>query len=193
MPSVLIAGATGYLGRFLCTEYRTRGYHVTALVRDRQRAKTLDADTLIEARATCPETLTGGMKGIDLVVSALGITRQADGLSYREVDFAANLNLLREAERAGVERFAYVHVLRADAMRPVPLVSAKADFVDALAASETASTVIAPSGYFSDMGAFLAMARAAWHWLTATPSTPAPRPDPRPKAPDPSNKRRPLA
>jgi uncharacterized protein YbjT (DUF2867 family) len=165
MQSVFIAGATGYLGRYLCAEYRARDFHVTALVRDRQRAKTLDADTLIEAEATRPETLTGVMKGIDLVVSALGITRQADGQSYREVDFAANLNLLRVAERARVDRFAYVHVLGADAMRHVPLVSAKADFVDALQASKIASTVIAPSGYFSDMGAFLSMARSGRVWL----------------------------
>lgn len=165
MQTVFIAGATGYLGRFLCAEYRARGYHVTALVRDRGRAERLDADRLIEAEATRPETLSGMMESIDLVVSALGITRQADGLSYADVDFGANLNLLHEAERAGVGRFAYMHVLGADAMRHVPLVSAKADFVDALQASEIASTVIAPSGYFSDMGEFLAMARAGRVWL----------------------------
>jgi uncharacterized protein YbjT (DUF2867 family) len=154
MPSVFIAGSTGYLGRFLCAEYRARGFHVTALVRDRRRAQTLDADRLIEAEATRAETLSGVMEGIDLVVSALGITRQSDGLSYADVDFGANLNLLHEAERAGAGRFAYVHVLGADEMRHVPLVSAKAEFVDALQASGIASTVIAPSGYFSDMEEF---------------------------------------
>lgn len=165
MQSVFIAGATGYLGRFLCAAYRSRGYLVTALVRDRRRAEDLDADVLIEAEATNPETLSGVMDGIDLVVSALGITRQADGLSYEEVDFGANLNLLREAERAEVKRFGYIHVLKAQAMRHVPLVSAKADFVDVLQASRIASTVIAPSGYFSDMGEFLSMARAGRVWL----------------------------
>lgn len=165
MHSVLIAGATGHLGRFLCSAYRARGYHVTALVRDRRRVEALDADRLIEAEATEPEALSGVMHRIDLVVSALGITRQADGLSYADVDFGANLNLLREAERSGVGRFAYVHVLNAAVMRHVPLVSAKADFVDALQASGMASTVIAPSGYFSDMGEFLAMARSGRVWL----------------------------
>jgi uncharacterized protein YbjT (DUF2867 family) len=171
MHKVLIAGATGYLGRFLCAAYRGRGYHVTALVRDPDRARDLAADALIEAEATNPETLSGLMGGIDLVVSALGITRQADGLSYREVDFGANLNLLREAERAAVGRFAYIHVLKADAMRHVPLVAAKADFVDALLASPVASTVIAPSGYFSDMGDFLSMARSGRIWLFGTGAT----------------------
>lgn len=75
------------------------------------------------------------------------------------------MNLLREAERAGVKRFGYIHVLNADAMRHVPLVSAKANFVDVLQASGIASTVIAPSGYFSDMAEIFSMARAGRVWL----------------------------
>lgn len=167
MKTVVIAGATGYLGRHLCAEYRRRGWHVTALVRDAARAGDLPADTLAEAEATRPGTLTGLMQGADLVVSALGITRQADGLSYMDVDFRANLNLLHEAERASVGRFAYVHVLNAHAMRHVPLVAAKTEFVAALRASALPSTVIAPSGYFSDMGDFLSMARSGRVWLFA--------------------------
>lgn len=170
IQSVFIAGSTGYLGRFLCAAYRARGCHVTALVRDKRRAGNLDADVLIEAEATRPETLAGVLDGVDLVISALGITRQADGQSYQDVDFGANLNLLREAERAGVGRFAYVHVLGAAAMRHVPLVAAKAEFVAALQASRIASTVIAPSAYFSDMAEFLSMAQAGRVWLFGTGS-----------------------
>lgn len=162
--NVLVAGATGYLGSFLCAEYTRRGHHVTALVRDKARAEGI-ADLLIEAEATRPETLKGVIDGVDLVVSSLGITRQADGLGYREVDYQANLNLLREAETAGVKRFAYVHVLNADAMADVPLVAAKAAFVAALRASDIPATVIAPTGYFSDMGEIFAMASRGRVWL----------------------------
>ena len=162
--NVLVAGATGYLGRYLCAEYARRGHHVTALVRDSARAEGL-ADVLVEAEATQPETLKGIMDGVDLVVSSLGITRQTDGLGYREVDFQANLNLLHEAETAGVKRFAYVHVLNAEAMAGVPLVDAKAALVEALQASDMPATVIAPTGYFSDMGEILAMAKRGRVWL----------------------------
>ncbi|WP_298434813.1 SDR family oxidoreductase [uncultured Jannaschia sp.] len=161
---VLVAGATGYLGRALCAAYARQGHHVTALVRDASRAEGL-ADVLVVAEATRPETLVGVMDGIDLVVSTLGITRQADGLGYREVDYGANLTLLREAERGGVARFAYIHVLHADRMSEVPLVAAKAAFVEALHASDIPATVIATTGFFSDMGDFFAMARAGRVWL----------------------------
>lgn len=160
MKSVFVAGATGYLGRFLCAEYQRRGWYVTALVRDVQRARHLAADALVEAEATRPESFSGAMAGGDLVVSALGITRQADGLDYRDVDYGANLALLREAEHAGVSRFAYIHVLNADRMRHVPLVAAKSAFVEQLRSASIPSTVIAPSGYFSDMEDVLAMARS---------------------------------
>ncbi|NKX44457.1 NmrA family NAD(P)-binding protein [Roseicyclus persicicus] len=165
MRTVFIAGATGYLGRHLCAEYRGRGWRVRALVRDVGRARDLDADELVEAEATRPDSLGGVMEGADLVISALGITRQADGLGYRDVDYQANLNLLDEALSARVPRFAYIHVLNAEHMAHVPLVAAKAAFVRALEEAGIASTVIAPSGYFSDMADVLATARSGRAWL----------------------------
>lgn len=165
MRTVFVAGATGYLGRHICTEYRRRDWHVRALVRDAARARDLDADQLVVAEATQPESLEFVMEGADLAISALGITRQADGLSYRDVDYQANLSLLTEALRASVPRFAYVHVLNADRLANVELVAAKAAFVRDLRAAEIASTIICPSGYFSDMEDFLSVARSGRVWL----------------------------
>ncbi|HHB81017.1 MAG TPA: SDR family oxidoreductase [Aliiroseovarius sp.] len=165
MKNVFIAGATGYLGHFLCETYQRRGWHVTALVRKPSRDVTLSADRIVEAEATWPETLAGIMNGADLVISTLGITRQADGVGYWDVDYQANVNLLEEALRSNVAHFAFVHVLNADRMEHVPLVAAKAAFVRKLQAADLPSTVIAPTGYFSDMGDFLSMAKAGRVWL----------------------------
>ncbi|NVO28903.1 SDR family oxidoreductase [Donghicola sp. C2-DW-16] len=165
MKTVFVAGATGYLGRHLCRAYRERGWRVHALVRSKSRPDLPLADLHIQAEATRPETLRGVMAGADLVISALGITRQRDGLTYRDVDYQANLNLLQEALHVGVPHFAYVHVLNAGRMPEVPLVAAKSAFVRALQGAAIRSTVIAPSGYFSDMGDFFAMAEAGRIWL----------------------------
>lgn len=165
MKRVFIAGATGYLGRYLCAEYQSRGWYVIALVRDAETASPISADQLVQAQATDPATLSGLMTDVDLVVSCLGITRQRDGLGYWDVDYQANLNLLREAEQAGVGRFAYIHVLRANDMAHVPMVAAKSAFVEALRRSAIPATIIAPTGYFSDMGDFLKMAKSGRVWL----------------------------
>ncbi|SPF81185.1 SDR family oxidoreductase [Pseudoprimorskyibacter insulae] len=167
MTTVLIAGATGYLGRHLVSEFRQRGCHVRAIVRDTDRARRqgIGAHDLILAEATRPETLEGHFQGVDIVISSLGITRQKDGLSYWDVDYQANVNLLNAALRAGVRQFGYVHVLKARSMQQVPLVAAKQAFVDRLQAAPIASSVIAPSGYFSDMEDFMKMAQSGRVWL----------------------------
>ena len=165
MKRVFIAGATGYLGRYLCAEFQRRGWYVIALVRKTTQAAPIAADQLIEAQATQPATLNGIMAGVDLVVSCLGITRQVDGFGYWDVDYQANLNLLHEAEQTGVARFAFVHVLNAARMKRVPMVAAKSAFVAELQRARIAWTVIAPTGYFSDMGDFLKMAQSGRVWL----------------------------
>ena len=119
-----VAGATGYLGEFLVSEFMRRGYHVDALSRSETGAKRLaerGANPVV-AQATVPASLVGHFKHVDIVVSALGITRQKDGLSYEDVDYQANLNLLRAAEQAGVERFVYVSVFQGEALAHTAMV-----------------------------------------------------------------------
>lgn len=163
MPqTVLIAGATGYLGRYLVAEYALRGWTVIALVRNVERAPS-EATRIIQAEVTNPETLKGILEGVNVVVSAVGITRQRDGLTYQQVDYQANVNLLQEAIQAKVRHFGYIHVLHGQDMAHLPAISAKQDFVIELQkASENKliqSTVIAPCGFFSDMKDFLDMAK----------------------------------
>ncbi len=110
-------------------------------------------------QVTDPATLSGVTDGIDVVFSALGITRQRDGVKYMDVDYRGNLALLQLAEKTGVARFVYVSVLHGSDLRgTVRLAAAKERFVDALAASRISSVVVRPTGYFSDMGEFLTMA-----------------------------------
>ncbi|OKL42983.1 SDR family oxidoreductase [Pseudovibrio exalbescens] len=167
MKTVVIAGATGYLGGCLVARYLKEGWHVRALVRDRTRAERLElgAAELVEAQVTEPETLKGVFDDANLVVSSLGITRQRDGLTYQDVDFQGNANLLDAALAAGVPHFAYVHVIGAERMKGVALVDAKQAFVDRLQAAPIQSTIIAPCGFFSDMRDFLEMARGGRVWL----------------------------
>jgi uncharacterized protein YbjT (DUF2867 family) len=161
MPKLLIAGSTGYLGTFLLAEAKERGYVVRALTRSEEklpRARSTIDETFI-GEVTKTVTLDGVARGVDVVISAIGITRQKDGLRYRDVDYQGNLNLLREAVKCGVKKFLYVSVLHADRMSDLQIVKAKERFVDELQRSGLDYTVIRPNGYFSDMRAFLTMAK----------------------------------
>ena len=167
MQTVFIAGATGYLGQRLVAAFKQKGWRVVALTRSAESAKAVPVppDDWVVAEATRTGALRGALSGVDVVVSALGVTRQKDRLSPWNVDYQANKNLLDEAISAGVAHFAYVHVLNARAMLDVPLVAAKQAFADRLASAPIGHTVVAPSGYFSDMADFLRMAERGRVWL----------------------------
>lgn len=156
---VLVAGATGYLGRHLVRALIDAGCTVRVLVRRPEQADAFPDDVeVFVGQVTDPSTLTGVTDGVDTVFSALGVTRQR-GASYLDVDYRGNLALLRQAEQTGVTRFVYVSVLHGPELRAtVRLAEAKERFVDELVASPVPSVVVRPTGYFSDMGEFLAMA-----------------------------------
>ena len=157
---VLIAGATGYLGGYVLAEAQGAGFRVRALARRREQLIAHVGAEIVETEATIPGALRGICEGVDVVFSSLGITRQNDRVSYEDVDYGANLKLLREAERSGVRRFVYVSVLHPERTRHTAMVGAKERFVEALRSSPIESVVVRPTGFFSDMAEFLTMAQA---------------------------------
>ena len=158
--TVLIAGATGYLGQHLVRTYSEAGYWVRALARDESKLSAVRpwVDEAFIGEATDPASIANICDGVDLVVSALGITRQTDQLSYQDVDYQANKNILDRALEAGVERFAYIHILNAHKMGDVGVVKAKTQFVEALTNAPLRSTILCPSGFFSDLSEVFRMA-----------------------------------
>jgi len=161
MKRILVAGSTGYLGGFVAEEFKARGHFVRALARSTEKLETLkeSMDEIVEAEVTRSETLENVCDGIDVVFSSIGITRQKDGLSFRDVDYQGNKNLLDAALKAGVEKFIYVSVFDGPDLLHLDIVRAHEDFVDVLKASGINYAVLRPTGYFSDMGEFLKMAR----------------------------------
>ncbi|MFC1557067.1 SDR family oxidoreductase [candidate division KSB1 bacterium] len=160
MKKVLVAGATGYLGNFVVREFKERGYQVRALARN---AAGLDnireyIDKEHIGEATNPNSLLGICKNIDIVFSSIGITKQNDGLTYMDVDYQANKNLLEEALKAGVSKFIYVSVFNAEKMKNLKAIQAKLKFEDELKNSGLNYTIIYPNGFFSDMLEYLKMA-----------------------------------
>lgn len=158
---IIVAGATGYLGRHLVKEMLFRGMDFKAIARnpDKLLGLGLKEDQVIKAEVTNPETLNGTMAQADIVISTVGITRQKDGLTYMDVDYQANMNLLHEAKAAGVSKFIYVSVIGGEQMRHLKIMEAKERFVDTLKLWGLDYSVIRPNGFFSDMKDFLNMAK----------------------------------
>jgi uncharacterized protein YbjT (DUF2867 family) len=174
--TVLVAGASGYLGRYVALEFKKRGYKVRAFVRDPEKLKhpgpSLEpaifdmVDEVFTGDATKPETLAGLCEGVDLVFSSMGLTRPDPKLTCEQVDHLGNLHILDIAWPVGVKKFVYVSVFRADDMMQSDVVRAHERFVYNLKDSSLEYAIIRPNAYFSDMGQFLKLARKGhMFWL----------------------------
>jgi len=158
---ILVAGSTGYLGQFIIKALKEKGYWIRALCRDALKLQPVRQyiDEVYVGEVTEPETLKDLCKDIDIVFSALGITRQKDGLSYMDVDYQGNVNILNEATAARVSKFMYVSVLNADKLRHLEIVKAKEKFVDELKAANIPYVIVRPNGFFTDIKEVYEMAK----------------------------------
>lgn len=161
MNKILVAGATGYLGKFIARETLKRNYYTRVLVRNSEKFKQfeIDVDDVYQAEITDKSSLANCCNDIDVVISSIGITRQQDGLTYMDVDYQGNLNLLEEAKKQGVKKFIYVSVLYGEKLRHLQICEAKEKFVDVLKSSGLNYSIIRPNGFFSDMTEILNMAK----------------------------------
>lgn len=165
---ILLAGATGYLGRYLVQRLLKQNGPFIAMGRSLKKLESmgLDSQQIRLAQVTDPISLAGCCHGIDVVISCVGITRQKDGLNYMDVDYQANINLLEEAERSGVKKFIYISAFNAPNHQSVRMLYAKEQFAQRLLSSQMlAPCVIRPNGFFSDIEAFYAMAKAGRAYL----------------------------
>lgn len=160
MKKILLAGATGYLGSYVLKELIKQEFIVRVLIRNRSKLEIREADgvEIMEGEITRPEAILNCCEQVHTVISTVGITRQRDGLIYLDVDYQANLNLLREAQYSGVKKFIYVSVLHGQHLRKLKICEAKEKFVDELKSSGMAYCIIRPTGFFSDISEYLNMA-----------------------------------
>ncbi|HAS40954.1 MAG TPA: hypothetical protein DCS93_10760 [Microscillaceae bacterium] len=170
MKKVLVAGATGYLGKYVVQELKKQGYWVRVLARNPKKLAQTGkfgepaiaelVDEVFEGEVTQPETLKGIFDGIDWVFSSIGITRQKDGLTFWEVDYQGNKNLLDLAIAQQVERFVFVSVFQgAELAGKIKVAEAREAFVQDLKASGLDYRIVRPTGYYSDMSEFMVMAQ----------------------------------
>jgi uncharacterized protein YbjT (DUF2867 family) len=161
---VLVAGATGTLGRHVVRELVARGERVRALVRDpySPRAHALGAAELFAGDLLDPSSLGGACDDVDVVISCAGASMRLGGIrdrgSFMEVDFGGNANLLEIARTAGVAKFVYVSLFGARELLRTEYAAAHERFVGALQASGVSHTVVRPTGFFSFFSEVRAMA-----------------------------------
>lgn len=119
---IVVAGGTGFLGRYISHALMDGGHTVTVLGRHPNKMSSipqLAGANHVRADATDPATLDGVMEGADAVVCAVQLPNYPievprKQLTFDHYDRQAAENLLVAATKAGVGRFVYISGARAD-------------------------------------------------------------------------------
>jgi uncharacterized protein YbjT (DUF2867 family) len=156
--TVLVTGATGFVGPHVVHALRARELPVRALVRNRQRGARLTAwgVELAEGDVTEPASLHGAMQGVDAVIHLVAIIKGSPA-EFESVMAQGTRNVLAAAKDAGVRRFVLASALGVDERTKdsVPYFRAKWEMERATKESGLEHVIFRPSFVFGKDGGVL--------------------------------------
>ena len=152
--AVLIAGATGFVGKQIALSLQRDGHAVRALVREGMQSP--KAHDLVSAGVEVvsgdlrqPGTLAAACDGIDTVACTVTTMPTGADDGIRRVDHDGVLALIGAAERAGVRKFVYTSY-SGNLRLASPLETAKRECEARLLASAMDAVILRPS-YFMEV------------------------------------------
>lgn len=147
---ILIAGATGYLGRCLIRELMTRSHHVAALIHrgsDLKNSARLGAGLvelrLVEPRR--PSTFNGMCAETDMVISLAGLNSHGSFSNPFNSGYALNELLLAEAIKSHISRFVFVSLSETELRQDYPWRRSNISFEQILKMSSIPHTIMRPT------------------------------------------------
>jgi nucleoside-diphosphate-sugar epimerase len=117
-PSMLVTGASGFVGRMLCAELLRHGHAVHAALRDPANFSLAACDTVKISGIDTDTDWTDALHGVDVVIHLAARVHvmkdvSADPLTeFRKVNLHGTENLARQAARVGVKRLVYVSSIK---------------------------------------------------------------------------------
>jgi NADH dehydrogenase len=158
--TILITGATGFVGRALVARLVKEGERPRCLVRHQaQAAQSLPADQveLVEGDLLHPETFAAALQGIDVLVDSAFMTanlKQHGEETYYHVNVDGTHNLVDAAKRAGVGRAVVMSGLGTKADKPGSYMQGRYLAEEAIKQSGMGWSILQPSVQFGPRSAF---------------------------------------
>ncbi len=144
---ILLTGGTGTVGRELVRLLQDSGQPHRVLTRSLESARRLEeaGSPAVVGDVRHSADLAAAVSGCDIIISAMTGFGPSSGASPAIVDRDGNLNLIRAAQGAGVERFVLFSVRGAGPEHPLELNRMKFSAEQALRDSELGWTILRPT------------------------------------------------
>jgi len=152
--NVLITGASGFLGHHLMLALQAAGHCVRGVARHAPAKPVLGASyVLLDFNQACTaDDWTDALAGIDVVINAVGILKEARGQRFDAIHTRAPQALFAAAARAGVPRIIQISALGADTAAQSDYHRSKRAADDFLADLPLSSTILYPSLVYGPTG-----------------------------------------
>ena len=154
LSTVLVAGATGFLGSEICRQLSEKKIKVKGLVRTTSDANKLThlkelGVEIVEGDLKDKSSLKNALNGVSAIISTVSSTlSRQEGDSIQTVDDLGQNNLIEAALSANIKQFVYVSFC--DMPGQFPLQIAKRKVEKHLAESGLSYTILQPT-YFMDV------------------------------------------
>lgn len=164
MGTILVTGASGFVGSHVVPTLLDAGHRVVALVRSEEAGRTIlrrlpevqhDRVELRTGDVTRPGSLAPAMAGVDAVVHLVAIPRDRDGgASLRLVNTEGTRTVVVAMGQAGVGRLIHMSALGVEDDPALHYASSKAKAAALVRASELDWTVLEPSLQWGERDGF---------------------------------------
>jgi uncharacterized protein YbjT (DUF2867 family) len=164
MNKVILFGATGNLGQAIAKELVSRGYELTIVVRNENKAKSLSHITpkYIIADICDNNSLKNICNNQEIVVSALGKSVSLNDKSkpgFKQIDLIANAEILEEAKISGIKKFVYISAFHSEKYLNLEYFKVHHHFAELLKESGINYSIIKPPAIFSAFKEMIEMAK----------------------------------
>jgi len=160
---VLVAGGNGFVGTNLVDELLDRDHHVTVLARNPESGSLPEAVETVSGDITAYESIESAIEGHDAVVNLVALSPlfkpKGGNEMHDEVHRHGTENLVRAAEKAGVDRFVQLSALGADPNGATAYIRAKGQAETHVTDSELEWVIFRPSVVFGDGGEFVSFTK----------------------------------
>jgi uncharacterized protein YbjT (DUF2867 family) len=159
--TILVTGATGYIGSHLAQRLIAQGERPRCLVRDPHKAASIlpaEKIELVQGNTTMASSLTKAVQGVDTIIHAAFMTadrKQTPGNRYEEINVHGTNNLIRAAREAGVPRVIEISGLGTKPDKPGSYMQGRYLAEKMLIDSDLAWTIIRPSVIFGHDAPFI--------------------------------------